>query len=74
MAVAEPDFIAPPREGFPSILGLWISSTLCMCERVGLLVECMFMLEDGLPPRLQRVRIGTDLISSVVNTCGSLFM
>lgn len=48
----EPDFIAPPREGFPSILrGLWISSTICMCEHVGWLVECVFLLEDGLPSR-----------------------
>ena len=28
----EPDFITPPREGFPGILGgLWISSAVCMC-------------------------------------------
>lgn len=47
----ESDFITPPREGFPSILGgLWISFSVCMCERVGRLVECVFLLEDGLPP------------------------
>lgn len=32
----EPDFITPPREGFPCILGgLWISFSVCMCEHVG---------------------------------------
>lgn len=47
----EPDFITPPREGFPGILGsLWISSAVCTCEHVGWLVECVFLLEDGLPP------------------------
>lgn len=40
----EPDFITPPREGFPSILrGLWISSAVCMCEDVGWVVECVFV-------------------------------
>lgn len=48
----ETDFITPPREGFPGILvGLWISFSVHTCERVRRLVECVFLLDDGLPPR-----------------------
>lgn len=56
----ELDFIAPPRRGFPGIIG----AVGGMCVFVG----------GQTSSSLRCTRRGSDLISSLVNTCGSLFM